>query len=61
MNLYYLAENLGMTVSTLKPQLSVQEYLGWLRFFTQRNEVDKPAEPVLESPEDFMKFFGSGV
>jgi len=45
MNLYVLAENLGMTVTRLKREMTLREYFGWLKYQAQRGEPREPPEP----------------
>ena len=38
MNVYQLAENLGMTVTRLKREMTMSEYFGWVAFYGEREQ-----------------------
>jgi len=58
MNLYVLAENLGMTVTRLKREMTLREYFGWLKYQAQRNKSadDEPEDQTRDDPA--MQVFG---
>lgn len=48
MNVYQLAENLGMTVTRMKREMSLSEFFGWVAFYRERDEREKgqPRKPA---------------
>lgn len=40
MNVYQLAENLGMTVSRMCREMTMSEYFGWVAFYGERAAQD---------------------
>jgi len=59
MNLYVLAENLGMTVTRLKREMTLREYFGWIKYQAQRAEPTEP-EPDSQTRYDdpVLQVFG---
>ena len=57
MSVYQLAENLHMTVGRLKQEMTVAEYLNWLRFYNQKNE-EPPEQEVENTKEAAMAAWG---
>ena len=51
MNVYQLAENLGMTVTRMLREMTMTEYFGWVAFYGERAAQDngkakpKPIRP----------------
>ncbi len=41
MNVYQLAENLGMTVTRMKREMTLSEYYGWVAFYGEREKQEK--------------------
>lgn len=37
-SVYQLAENLGMTVTRLKREMTMSEYFGWVAFYSEKAE-----------------------
>ncbi len=57
MSVFQLAENLHMTVGRLRKEMTVAEYINWLRFYAQKNEESE--EPKVENTkEDVMRAWG---
>jgi hypothetical protein len=42
MNVYQLAENLGMTVTRLQREMTMSEFFGWVAFYSERGADDLP-------------------
>lgn len=42
MNVYQLAENLGVTVTRMQREMTLSEYFGWIAFYAARDSKDKP-------------------
>lgn len=61
--MYQLAENLHMTVGRMMREMSFGEYLGWMRFYTQRNQkVDpKTGKPNLLASDSDGLLKGMGL
>lgn len=46
LNMYQLAENLGMTVTRMAREMTMSEYFGWLAFYAERENLEsKPRKP----------------
>ena len=58
MNLYVLAENLCMTVTRLKREMTLREYFGWIKFQAQRNEPPEPPDSQTRYDDPVMQVFG---
>jgi hypothetical protein len=43
MNVYQLAENLGMTVTRMLREMTMSEYFGWVAFYAEKAERDSSA------------------
>lgn len=56
MNVYQLAENLGMTVTRMKREMTLTEYFGWVAFYGERDnrQNGKPKSSKRPAP-------GSGI
>ncbi len=64
MSLYTLAENLSTPVYELREKMPVSEYLGWIEYFSRRQEDAKVAEErskgnlLAGDSNDLIKGFG---
>ena len=60
MNVYQLAENLGMTVTRMKREMSLSEYFGWVAFYGERDDRQngKPKAAKRPSPGSGIKLKG---
>ena len=43
MNVYQLAENLGMTVTRMLREMTVAEYFGWVAFYAEKADRESVA------------------
>lgn len=41
MNVYQLAENLGMTVTRMLREMTMSEYFGWMAFYGERERQER--------------------
>lgn len=57
MSVHALALELGMTVERLYAEMSVEEFVSWLRFYQQKDEPPKPDDLPELTPEAFMAQF----
>jgi hypothetical protein len=56
MSLHTLAENLSMTVTRLKSEMTWNEYQDWILFYQAKNSEQD--NNLLNSPESLLKGFG---
>lgn len=62
MAVFQLAENLHMTVAQLLRDMPLGEYMGWLRFYEQRNnQTSKNGQPNLLSNDGAGLVKGLGL
>lgn len=45
MSVYQLAENLGMTVTRMKREMTLSEYFGWVTFYGERSKGEDAKPP----------------
>ncbi len=56
MSLHTLAENLSMTVTRLKSEMTWNEYQDWILFYQAKNS--EQSNNLLDSPDNLLKGFG---
>lgn len=59
-NLFRLAEHLGMLVGDIKARMSVSEYHGWIRYMNEQTREREQADNPLASGDAMLRAFNLG-